>query len=126
MKRVVTASIFLCAALIIGIISLKAITDSCNELKGSFEKIMTAAKEESADSLKYESENMSRAWEKREVFFHILVDHSEIADLEKDIARLKYYAALPDYTAVSETAQACIDDTEHIKRSASPAISNIF
>ncbi len=126
MKRVVTAVIFLIAALIVGIASLKAINGSCNELKSSFERIITAANAESADSLKNESENMNRVWEKREMFFHILVDHSEISDLERDIARLKYYVVLLDYAAASETAQACIDDTEHIKRSSSPEISNIF
>lgn len=126
MKRVVSAICFLCAALVIGILSLAAINKSCDELSEAFEKIKKAAANENAAALKEENQNMNTVWEEKEVWFHILVDHGEIAELEKDIGKLDYYADTKDFEAVLITAEVCIDDAAHIKRSASPAISNIF
>lgn len=126
MKRVIAAVFFLSAALAIGLLSLKAINTSCDELSAAFEEIKKAAVEKNSAALKEKNENINNVWEEKEVFFHILVDHSEIADLEKDIGRLDYYAKTEDFKNVLTLAEACRDDTAHIKRSASPAISNIF
>lgn len=126
MKRVVSAICFLCAALVIGLLSLAAINKSCDELSGAFREIKKAAANEDATALKNKNQNMNKVWEEKEVYFHILVDHGEIAELEKDIGKLDYYASTGDFEAVLITAETCLDDAAHIKRSASPAISNIF
>lgn len=126
MKRVITAICFLSAALVIGLGSLSAINKSCDELSNAFEKIKKAAATEDTTALKAENKNMNTVWEKKEVYFHILVDHSEIADLEKDIGKLDYFAETKNFNAAFEAAENCLNDTDHIKRSASPAISNIF
>lgn len=126
MKKAVIGALLIVLALVMGITSLKIIDKSCDELTERLDALKSAAESGTKEELNRESVLLNSLWEKKKTFFHIFSNHSVTSELEKDLGKLMYFTEKGDTESLLEACRDCRNDTQHIKRSSEPSLSNIF
>lgn len=126
MKKTVIGTFLIVLALVMGITSLKIIDKSCDELTAQLDVLSKTAKSGTTEELNRQKVLLNSLWEKKKTFFHIFSNHSVTSELEKDLGKLMYFTEKGDTESLLEACQDCHNDTQHIKRSSEPSLSNIF
>lgn len=130
-RRVIAACILIIFSLAISITGLAQLKRNCDELSGalydlrlaalSAEKIPDNAAEVTACAV-----HTSAIWENKKTLFHVLTNHTELSEFETGIGQLEFFSENGDYTELVRLSEACLEEINHIKRSAELSISNIF
>ncbi|MDO4397543.1 MAG: DUF4363 family protein [Oscillospiraceae bacterium] len=126
MKKAVIGTFLIVLALVMGITSLKIIDKSCDELTAQLDVLSKTAKSGTTEELNRQKVLLNSLWEKKKTFFHIFSNHSVTSELEKDLGKLMYFTEKGDTESLLEACRDCRNDTQHIKRSSEPSLSNIF
>lgn len=126
MKKAIIGTFLIVLALVMGITSLKIIDKSCDELTAQLDVLSKTAKSGTTEELNRQKVLLNSLWEKKKTFFHIFSNHSVTSELEKDLGKLMYFTEKGDTESLLEACRDCRNDTQHIKRSSEPSLSNIF
>lgn len=122
MNRLIAGISLLAVSLIIGITSLYIQINTCDKLCEKIEASVNTLENE--EKTKENCEKLYSYWERKKVVFHIFTDHSEIMDLEYDMAKVP--EIIDKKEELKDTLLQCENEINHIKTSSYPSLGNIF
>ena len=126
MNRIVVAAASLILVIVIASLSIRSLDSSCEKLSEKLDEIQSTAESGDAEKAIELTENMLEMWEKEEKKISLLVNHSEIDEIEKTVKSLPVLARQGNTERLEEQSSVAAERVRHIREKEKISINNIF
>ncbi len=126
MKRLIIAIVFFATACLLctgGYFILKSTNEKLDSLLTA---VIDSADAGDRDALQDDNTRLMEQWDRSEVLFSVMLQHSHLDDFERRIQMLDYYLAREDYEKYIEISQEARNELAHIMESEHLSLGNIF
>lgn len=126
MKRLITAISLLAVAGIlcgIGFFSMKKQVDTLTQM---LDQAAAAAQKEDVETLRTQTDELQREWEKSHVIFSMLIQHRDLDALEMHITSLPNLLDEQDFREYNRTCEEGVLELSHIYKAEIPSVGNVF
>jgi hypothetical protein len=124
----ITISVFLIISFIVAgsIISLRMLKNTSERLEKHIDMVEEGAASGNWNMARMSLENIEKDWSKAEGVWTVLIDHSEIDNIENSLARMKKYINTEDSSLALGELSNLRQYVKHIPEKESFSIKNIF
>lgn len=126
MNRIVVATASLILVIVIASLSIRSLDSSCEKLSEKLDEIQSTAESGDAEKAIELTENMLEMWEKEEKKISLLVNHSEIDEIEKTVKSLPVLARQGNTERLEEQSSVAAERVRHIREKEKISAKNIF
>lgn len=126
MNRIVVAAASLILVIVIASLSIRSLDSSCEKLSEKLDEIQSTAESGDAEKAIELTENMLEMWEKEEKKISLLVNHSEIDEIEKTVKSLPVLARQGNTERLEEQSSVAAERVRHIREKEKISAKNIF
>jgi len=123
--RIIAASILLTICLGAPIFCMLHAKKCANELSGQLETALAAAAVESENWAEATRE-ATRIWERDKAFYHILLPHSNLNELEWSLGSLEEYLAQREQKLYIEQCVRAMQCVNTLREMETPTLGNVF
>lgn len=126
MNRIIVSVIALILVIAVASFSVLSLDSSCKNLFENLDEIKSAAGIKDTEKTIELTENMLEIWEKEEKKISLLVNHSEIDEIEKTIKSLPVLARQGNMERLEEQSSVAAERVRHIREKEKISVKNIF
>lgn len=126
MNRIVVSAAALILVIVIASLSIWSLDSSCENLSEKLGEIQSTAESGDNEKAIELTENMLEIWEKEEKKISLLVNHSEIDEIEKTIKSLPVLARQGNTKRLEEQSSVAAERVRHIREKERISVKNIF
>lgn len=126
MNRIVVSAAALILVIVIASLSIWSLDSSCENLSEKLGEIQSTAESGDNEKAIHLTENMLEIWEKEEKKISLLVNHSEIDEIEKTIKSLPVLARQGNTKRLEEQSSVAAERVRHIREKERISVKNIF
>lgn len=126
MNRIVVSAAALILVIVIASLSIWSLDSSCENLLEKLGEIQSTAESGDNEKAIELTENMLEIWKKEEKKISLLVNHSEIDEIEKTIKSLPVLARQGNTKRLEEQSSVAAERVRHIREKERISVKNIF
>lgn len=126
MNRIIVSVIALILVIAVASFSVLSLDSSCKNLSENLDEIKSAAEIKDTEKTIELTENMLEMWEKEEKKISLLVNHSEIDEIEKTVKSLPVLARQGNTERLEEQSSVAAERVRHIREKEKISAKNIF
>lgn len=126
MNRIIVSVIALILVIAVASFSVLSLDSSCKNLSENLDEIKSAAEIKDAEKTIELTEKALELWDEEEGKISLLVDHSEIDEIEKTLKSLPVLARQGSMERLEEQSSIAAERVRHIREKEEISIKNIF
>lgn len=126
MNRIIVSVIALILVIAVASFSVLSLDSSCKNLSENLDEIKSAAGIKDTEKTIELTEKALELWDKEERKISLLVDHSEIDEIEKTIKSLPVLARQGSMERLEEQSSIAAERVRHIREKEKISVKNIF
>ncbi len=126
MNRIIVSVIALILVIAVASFSVLSLDSSCKNLSENLDEIKSAAEFKDSEKAIELTEKALELWDKEERKISLLVDHSEIDEIEKTVKSLPVLARQGNTERLEEQSSVAAERVRHIREKEKISIKNIF
>lgn len=126
MNRIIVSVIALILVIAVASFSVLSLDSSCKNLSENLDEIKSAAEFKDSEKAIELTEKALELWDKEERKISLLVDHSEIDEIEKTLKSLPVLARQGSMERLEEQSSIAAERVRHIREKEKISIKNIF
>lgn len=126
MNRIIVSVIALILVIAVASFSVLSLDSSCRNLSENLDEIKSAAEFKDSEKAIELTEKALELWDKEERKISLLVDHSEIDEIEKTLKSLPVLARQGSMERLEEQSSIAAERVRHIREKEKISVKNIF
>lgn len=126
MNRIIVSVIALILVIAVASFSVLSLDSSCKKLSENLDEIKNTAEIKDNEKAIELTEKALELWDKEERKISLLVDHSEIDEIEKTIKSLPVLARQGNMERLEEQSSIAAERVRHIREKEKISVKNIF
>lgn len=126
MNRIIVSVIALILVIAVASFSVLSLDSSCKNLSENLDEIKSAAEFKDSEKAIELTEKALELWDEEERKISLLVDHSEIDEIEKTLKSLPVLARQGSMERLEEQSSIAAERVRHIREKEKISIKNIF
>lgn len=126
MNRIIVSVIALIFVIAVASFSVLSLDSSCENLSEKLGEIQSAAENKDNERAIELTENVLEIWENEEKKISLLVNHSEIDEIEKTVKSLPVLARQDNMERLEEQSSIAAERVRHIREKEKISAKNIF
>lgn len=126
MNRIIVSVIALILVIAVASFSVLSLDSSCKNLSENLDEIKSAAEFKDSEKAIELTEKALELWDKEERKISLLVDHSEIDEIEKTLKSLPVLARQGSMERLEEQSSIAAERVRHIREKEKISVKNIF
>lgn len=126
MNRIIVSVIALILVIAVASFSVLSLDSSCKNLSENLDEIKSAAEFKDSEKAIELTEKALELWDEEERKISLLVDHSEIDEIEKTLKSLPVLARQGSMERLEEQSSIAAERVRHIREKEKISINNIF
>lgn len=126
MNRIIVSVIALILVIAVASFSVLSLDSSCRNLSENLDEIKSAAEFKDSEKAIELTEKALELWDEEEGKISLLVDHSEIDEIEKTLKSLPVLARQGSMERLEEQSSIAAERVRHIREKEEISIKNIF
>lgn len=126
MNRIIVSVIALILVIAVASFSVLSLDSSCKNLSENLDEIKNTAEIKDNEKAIELTEKALELWDKEERKISLLVDHSEIDEIEKTIKSLPVLARQGNMERLEEQSSIAAERVRHIREKEKISVKNIF
>ena len=126
MNRIIVSVIALILVIAVASFSVLSLDSSCKNLSENLDEIKSAAEFKDSEKAIELTEKALELWDKEERKISLLVDHSEIDEIEKTLKSLPILARQGSMERLEEQSSIAAERVRHIREKEKISVKNIF
>lgn len=126
MNRIIVSVIALILVIAVASFSVLSLDSSCRNLSENLDEIKSAAEFKDSEKAIELTEKALELWDEEEGKISLLVDHSEIDEIEKTLKSLPVLARQGSMERLEEQSSIAAERVRHIREKEKISIKNIF
>ncbi len=126
MNRIIVSVIALILVIAVASFSVLSLDSSCENLSEKLGEIQSAAENKDNERAIELTENVLEIWENEEKKISLLVNHSEIDEIEKTVKSLPVLARQDNMERLEEQSSIAAERVRHIREKEKISAKNIF
>lgn len=126
MNRIIVSVIALILVIAVASFSVLSLDSSCENLSEKLGEIQSAAENKDNKRAIELTENVLEIWENEEKKISLLVNHSEIDEIEKTVKSLPVLARQDNMERLEEQSSVAAERVRHIREKEKISAKNIF
>lgn len=126
MNRIIVSVIALILVIAVASFSVLSLDSSCENLSEKLGEIQSAAENKDNERAIELTENVLEIWENEEKKISLLVNHSEIDEIEKTVKSLPVLARQDNMERLEEQSSVAAERVRHIREKEKISAKNIF
>lgn len=126
MNRIIVSVIALILVITVASFSVLSLDSSCKNLSENLDEIKSAAEFKDSEKAIELTEKALELWDEEEGKISLLVDHSEIDEIEKTLKSLPVLARQGSMERLEEQSSIAAERVRHIREKEKISVKNIF
>lgn len=126
MNRIIVSVIALILVIAVASFSVLSLDSSCRNLSENLDEIKSAAEFKDSEKAIELTEKALELWDEEERKISLLVDHSEIDEIEKTLKSLPVLARQGSMERLEEQSSIAAERVRHIREKEKISVKNIF
>ena len=126
MNRIIVSVIALILVIAVASFSVLSLDSSCRNLSENLDEIKSAAEFKDAEKTIELTEKALELWDEEEGKISLLVNHSEIDEIEKTLKSLPVLARQGSMEGLEEQSSIAAERVRHIREKEKISVKNIF
>lgn len=126
MNRIIVSVIALILVIAVASFSVLSLDSSCRNLSENLDEIKSAAEFKDSEKAIELTEKALELWDEEEGKISLLVDHSEIDEIEKTLKSLPVLARQGSMERLEEQSSIAAERVRHIREKEKISVKNIF
>lgn len=126
MNRIIVSVIALILVIAVASFSVLSLDSSCKNLSENLDEIKSAAEIKDTEKTIELTEKALELWDEEERKISLLVDHSEIDEIEKTLKSLPVLARQGSMERLEEQSSIAAERVRHIREKEKISVKNIF
>lgn len=126
MNRIVVSITVLILVIAVAFFGIRSLDSSCKNLSGKLDEIKNAAVNSDREKALKLTQQVLEIWEEEEKKISLLVDHSEIDDIEQTIKSLPVLARQDNMEKLEEKSSIAAERVRHIRDKERISAQNVF
>lgn len=126
MNRIIVSVIALILVIAVASFSVLSLDSSCKNLSENLDEIKSAAEFKDSEKAIELTEKALELWDEEEGKISLLVDHSEIDEIEKTLKSLPVLARQGSMERLEEQSSIAAERVRHIREKEKISVKNIF
>lgn len=126
MNRIIVSVIALILVIAVASFSVLSLDSSCKNLSENLDEIKSAAEFKDNEKAIELTEKALELWDEEERKISLLVDHSEIDEIEKTLKSLPVLARQGNMERLEEQSSIAAERVRHIREKEKISVKNIF
>jgi len=126
LKRLAIAIAFFVAACLLCVGGYFILRDTNEELDSLLTESIACAQQQDIQRLEMSNTRLMEKWDRAELVFSVMLQHSHLDDFERRIRMLNFYFDQKDYEKYIEISYEAKNELEHIMESERLSLGNIF
>lgn len=126
MNRIIVSVIALILVIAVASFSVLSLDSSCKNLSENLDEIKSAAEFKDSEKAIELTEKALELWDEEERKISLLVDHSEIDEIEKTLKSLPVLARQGSMERLEEQSSIAAERVRHIREKEKISVKNIF
>lgn len=126
MNRIIVSVIALILVIAVASFSVLSLDSSCRNLSENLDEIKSAAEFKDAEKTIELTEKALELWDEEEGKISLLVNHSEIDEIEKTLKSLPVLARQGSMERLEEQSSIAAERVRHIREKEKISVKNIF
>lgn len=126
MNRIIVSVIALILVIAVASFSVLSLDSSCKNLSENLDEIKSAAEFKDSEKAIELTEKALELWDEEERKISLLVDHSEIDEIEKTLKSLPVLARQGSMERLEEQSSIAAERVRHIREKEKISVNNIF
>ena len=126
MNRIIVSVIALILVIAVASFSVLSLDSSCRNLSENLDEIKSAAEFKDAEKTIELTEKALELWDEEEGKISLLVNHSEIDEIEKTLKSLPILARQGSMERLEEQSSIAAERVRHIREKEKISVKNIF